>query len=158
MRIKGVLLREGGCEDWEKAKALIWRVFETCNASDYSQEGIRQFRDFLDDDTLYRMFLAGSFRLVVASLYGNLVGVLGLRDLCHLSLLFVETTCHRNGIGSALVEYAAEMIARESGGTRLTVYATPYASDFYLRLGFVSTDQVKQDGGIIYTPMALRLE
>ncbi|MCR5675072.1 MAG: GNAT family N-acetyltransferase [Lachnospiraceae bacterium] len=152
------MVREGTRDDWEPAKRLAWRVFNTYDAADYTEQGIETFREFLEDGSLYQMFLVGSYRLFVATLYGRMVGMLGLRERAHISLLFVDGQCHRNGIGSALVELAAETVAKEARGNALSVHASPYAVEFYRKLGFSATETERKQDGIRFTPMILELE
>ena len=157
IRIRGVELREGGRDDWEPALALAWKVFNEFDAADYTPEGKESFRTFLGDGALDRMFRVGSYRLFVAVLYGNVIGMLTLRERAHISLLFVDGNCHRNGVGSDLVRLAATTIGRERRGRVMTVNASPYAVDFYKKLGFVATGKEQTHEGIRYTPMKLVL-
>ena len=103
MHIQGVVVREGTRDDWTSARRLAWKCFNEFDAQDYTQEGAEHFRSFLEDEKLTQMFYLGSYRLFVASLYGQIVGMLTLRERAHISLLFVDGNCQRNGIGSALV-------------------------------------------------------
>ncbi len=152
------LVRQALRADWKPAMELAWRTFSEYDAADYTPEGIENFRQFLHDETLYQMFCTGSYRLFVSTLYGRIVGMLTLRERAHISLLFVDGTCHRNGMGSALVEMAAETVAGEQRGTCLTVHASPYALDFYRKLGFSETGVERIQEGVRYTPMILNLE
>ncbi len=157
IRIKGVIMREGTRDDWEPALALAWKVFNEFDAVDYTPEGKENFRRFLGDGSLDRMFRVGSYRLFTALLYGNVIGMLTLREGTHISLLFVDGNCHRNGVGSELVRLAARTIGREKIGGQLTVNASPYAIPFYERLGFTATGSETEQDGIRFTPMKLRL-
>ena len=156
--LRGVTLRRGTRADWDAARELAWKTFNEFDAVDYTPEGRQNFRKFLDDLTLLRLLGQGDYLLFVAILYGTTVGMLTLRDRVHISLLFVTGDCHRNGIGSALVELAAETVAAEYGGSFLTVNASHYAEPFYRKLGFVVTGSEQVQDGIRYTPMVLELE
>ncbi len=157
-KIQAVVVREGVREDWKPAIELAWRSFNLCVAADYTAEGREVFRRFLSDESLYRMFAMGSYRLFVATLYGRYVGMLTLRQRAHISLLFVEEGCQGNGIGSALVEMAAETVAAENRGNTLSVHASPGAAAFYRRIGFTATEPEQEREGVRFTPMVLKLE
>ena len=45
--------------EWEDAMGLAWRTFLKFEGDVYSSEGIQNFRDFITDQTLRRMFLTG---------------------------------------------------------------------------------------------------
>ena len=140
-------------EDWDNAMELAWRTFLEFEAKDYSMEGIRSFEDFISDTSLKRMFRAGDYRLIVALNKSRLVGMITLRDKTHISLLFVEKTSHRQGIGRALIEEMAEYAKKASGALRLTVNASPYGVPFYHKVGFRDLGPEQRQEGIIYTPM-----
>ncbi len=140
-------------DDWEAAMGLAWKTFLEFEAEDYTPEGIRSFEDFITDTGLKRMFLSGDYRLMVARNKGRLVGMITLRDKTHISLLFVEKSCHRQGIGRGLIEKMADYAKRESGARRLTVNASPYGVRFYHKIGFHDLGPQCRREGIIYTPM-----
>ncbi len=141
--------------DWDGAMDLAWDTFMRFDAPDYSQEGINNFRNFVNDDMLRKMFLAGQYQLIVAVDRGRIVGMLSIRDKKHISLLFVDAAYHFNGIGSALIKYASRYVRNEEGMERLTVNASPYAVKFYKKRGFRELGAETVADGIRYTPMEL---
>ena len=141
--------------DWDMAISLIWRVFLRCNASDYEQEGIESFLNFISDEHLKQFCALGEFECYGAYLGNRLAGVCLMRQIGHISLLFVDTDYHRCGIGSDLVSYVRD-VARDKGRVRLTVNATPFGIDFYHKTGFRDTDSWIEKEGIRYIPMELR--
>lgn len=140
-------------EEWEDAMELAWRTFLEFEAKDYTPEGIRSFEDFISDTGLKRMFLSGDYQMMVARKGGRLVGMVTLRDKIHISLLFVEKRCHRQGIGRALIGGMADYARKKSGACRLTVNASPYGVAFYHKIGFKDLGPEQHREGIIFTPM-----
>ena len=145
-------------DDWEAAMGLAWKTFLEFESRDYAPEGTRSFEDFITDSGLKRMFLSGDYKLMVAWNKGKLVGMITLRDKTHISLLFVEKNCHRQGIGRGLVEQMADYAKRAFGARRLTVNASPYGVLFYHKLGFRDLGPQCRQDGIIYTPMEYVLQ
>lgn len=137
--------------------ALAWRTFLRFEAQDYPPEGVRNFERFVSDQTIYRMFIIGSYHLFVAYAGTKLVGMITLRDDSHISLLFVDEKYHRQGIGRALVQCVSDFLVSESRASRMTVNASPYGVEFYHKLGFRDVRPQEQKDGIIYTPMELVL-
>lgn len=140
-------------EDWEDAMGLAWKTFLEFEAEDYAPEGIRSFEDFISDTGLKRMFLSGDYQMLVATSRGRMVGMVTLRNQTHISLLFVEKSCHRQGIGRALVGGMADYAKKRFGARFLTVNASPYGVSFYHKIGFKDLGSQQQRDGIIYTPM-----
>lgn len=150
-------IRTAHRDEWEDAMALAWRTFLQFEAQDYSPEGVQNFERFVTDSTIYRMFIIGSYHLFVAYADETLVGMITLREVSHISLLFVDEKYHRQGIGRALVQYVKSYLAAEGRACRLTVNASPYGVEFYHKLGFRDVRPQEQKDGIIYTPMEFAL-
>lgn len=71
----------------------------------------------------------------IAERRGRALGFIGLLD-GHVGGLFVDPACHREGVGRALVEHAADL----HGRLTVAVYeANPGALAFYRRCGFLET-------------------
>lgn len=152
-----IVVRSAYRDEWDDAMALAWRTFMRFEADDYSTEGIKSFQDFITDTTLYRMFVIGAYQLFCALDGKKLVGMISLRNETHISLLFVDASYHKKGVGRALIEHVGKYVLLEEGFHRLTVNAAPYAVGFYHKLGFHDTDTEKINDGIRYTPMEKKL-
>ncbi|MCR4586881.1 MAG: GNAT family N-acetyltransferase [Lachnospiraceae bacterium] len=129
--------------------ALAWRTFLRFESADYEEEGIRNFLDFITDPRLERMFLLGEYHMLVARAEGKIVGMVTLRNVFHISLLFVDADFQRQGIGKALIH----AMYKKAGAGKLTVFASPYGIPFYHRIGFIDTGKEEVRDGIRYTPM-----
>lgn len=150
-------IREARKEEWETATELAFRVFLKYEAMEYGPQGIRNFAEFLTDEMLKKLFLAGKYLLFVAVEGDNLIGLITLRSGNHISLLFVDSEYHRRGVGRALVRYLQEYMLAHTSYEKLTVNAAPYGIPFYHKLGFKDTGMQTQKDGIIYTPMEFYL-
>ncbi|MCR5847149.1 MAG: GNAT family N-acetyltransferase [Lachnospiraceae bacterium] len=132
--------------------ALAWRTFKKFVADDYSEVGVKEFYDFISDNNIYKMFLIGEYKLWVAELDGEIVGMISVRTKRHISLLFVDEKHHRLGIGRDLIYTASEYMI-ENGETFATVNASPYGVNFYHAVGFKDTGDEYIDSGMRVTPM-----
>ncbi|MCR5654414.1 MAG: GNAT family N-acetyltransferase [Lachnospiraceae bacterium] len=132
--------------------SVAWRTFLRFEAEDYTQEGIESFREFITNPGIHKMFLVGEYIVYAAFYKGEMIGIISLRNQCHISLLFVEAKYHLNGVGRRLME-AMKGYEEHRKGRKLTVNSSPYAVGFYHKIGFVDTDLEQQKDGIRYTPM-----
>ena len=159
-------IRPAKRDEWEPAMALAWRTFLRFEASDYTPQGVDSFLDFISDTTLNRMFIMGNYQLFVAvekepKRYGGtqiemeekIVGLISLREGNHISLLFVDEKYHKQGIGRALLNYAARYLYEEKERIFCTVNAAPYAVEFYKKIGFHAVKPEESKDGIRFTPM-----
>lgn len=144
-------------EEWDEAIELIYRTFLEFDAPEFTEDGIAQFRDFISDHTLKRMYEAGVFQMIGAYDGMKLVGVLGLRANSHISLLFVHRDYHRQGIGRKLLMVLCDYALIKLHQEFITVNSSPYAVEFYHRMGFTDVMETQESDGIIYTPMKLIL-
>lgn len=140
-------------EDWKAAMDMVWDTFIKFEGEDYSNEGIRNFYDFIYDGGLYRSFLSGDYMAMVAMDGDKVIGFASIRDGNLLSLLFVEESYHKMGVGRALVERLCEYLKREMGQTCMKVKASPYGLGFYKRIGFCAIMPEQRYAGIRVTPM-----
>ena len=150
-------IRQAHKDEWQDAMSLVWRTFLKFEADDYTSEGIKSFEDFITDSGLYRMFLTGSYEMIVAIENGQIIGVISVRSGSHISLLFVDEEYHKRGVGRALMQYLCNYLLTEAGASRVTVNAAPYAVGFYHKMGFCDIGLEMCQDGILYTPMELIL-
>lgn len=144
-------------KEWADAMQLAWDTFLIYEAPEYSKEGIRNFHDFVKDPTLKKMFLKGQYLTLGAFTDKTIRGILGVRNRSHISLLFVEQEYHHQGIASALLKKMFEYAKTELGLNEMTVNASPYAVEFYHKLGFTNLNEEVTTDGIRYTPMQITL-
>ncbi|MBP9997374.1 MAG: GNAT family N-acetyltransferase [Lachnospiraceae bacterium] len=147
------VIREAQVAEWDAAMELAYRVFLRFEAEDYGEEGTYEFARFVTDPLLKKMFLCGNYKLFVAEMNGQIVGIVSLRNINHISLLFVEEKYHKNGIGRELMRYAYDFLKKETTYSCMTVNASPYGTEFYHKIGFEDTDVMIEKSGIRYTPM-----
>ena len=145
-------------KDWEPAMILAWETFLIFEAQEYSEEGIENFRDFISDQWLKKMFLKGEYQMFVALEGEKLIGFISVRNKCHISLLFVDKAYHRKGIGRMLIQTMGEYLITEVGVDYMTVDSAPYATEFYHKLGFWDLAPRQEKQGIIYTSMKKNLK
>ena len=136
----------------QAAMDLVWRVFCEFEAPEYSDEGIAEFKRFIDEAPQNeQLLLWGCF------IEDNIVAVISIRQPCHIALLFVDKKYHRRGIARSLFTTVLKNKAVTKGHKAVTVNSSPYAVEAYRRLGFVATDTEQLTNGIRYYPMSFPL-
>lgn len=149
-------IRRAGANDWEGAMELCWRTFLKFEAPVYDKEGTDNFLKFISGNELYQLFLTGDYAVWIAEDEKNeIIGTASLRSGNHISLLFVDESFHRQGVGTALVKTMQQFVFDRNGNGIITVNSSPYGEDFYHRLGFSNSDVLRHEDGIIFQPMTL---
>ncbi len=123
---------------------LALNVFLEYEAPDYSEEGVETFKNYIEDkEAMLALEFYGAFKNEM------LVGVMGVRNKNHITLLFIKGKFHKQGIGRMLLGIAIEDLSKEF----VTVNSSPYAVEFYHKMGFKDVESEKTISGIRFTPM-----
>ena len=155
-KMDDILIRPITVAEWDEAMQIAWDTFILFEAPEYSKQGIESFRNFVKDPILKTLFVEGKYKVIAAFDKGFMVGILGVRNETHISLLFVDSEYHRRGIARRLMNRIFEMTYKEYGKREMTVNSSPYAVGFYHKIGFIDTDVEQTTDGIRYTPMFIR--
>lgn len=149
-------LRYQAFEDGQEhiVSEMIWDVFCEFEVPDYSENGIKTFKELIDPERLRIQIKGNNFKMYCCFDRDVLAGILAFREVTHISLLFVRKSHQRRGIAKKLLEIAVTDIFELNPAVKeLTVNSSPYAVEIYKRLGFVSTDVMQEKDGIIFMPM-----
>ena len=139
-------------EQLAEALSLVWEVFCRFEAPEYSEEGITEFRNFLNnEEEIGKLDFYGAFDKA-----SDIVGVLAMRQPSHISLFFVKAEYHRQGIGRQLFEKILCDYQPQGIGV-FTVNSSHYAVEVYRKLGFKLTGNECITNGIRYTPMKMEI-
>lgn len=137
---------------------LVARSFNEFIAPDFPEEGIEEFFNYANPRSLVKRS-EGSHFVFVAEAQGAIAGMIEIREMRHVSMLFVDKAYHRRGIGKELLGAALDIIKSERRPPKkLTVHSSRFAVPFYESLGFVRTEEEKIIHGVIHIPMALVLD
>ncbi len=152
-QVEEITIRPALANEWDEAMELAFRVFLKYEAKDYGREGTEAFAEFVTDPMLKKAFETGHYLVFLAFADDILVGIIGIRNGNHISLLFVDGEHHKHGIGSKLIDKAEEYLRQNTQFSKMTVNSAPYAKGFYHKRGFVDRGELTYKDGIQYIPM-----
>ena len=136
---------------------LVARSFNEFVAPDFPEEGIEEFFNYANPRALIKRSDGNHF-VMVAEADDMIAGMIEIREMRHVSMLFVDKAFHRRGIGKELLRIALESIKSNGRPLRkVTVHSSRFAVPFYESLGFIRTEGEKIIHGVIHIPMALNL-
>lgn len=138
----------------ESALSLIWNVFNEFESSDYLEEGIKTFKDFIEYNNIKEMMEKGILRIWGCYDDEKIIGVLAAKNINHISMLFVDKEYHRKGIARKLLETLI-LVCKSVDKEEITVNSSPYAVSIYHKLGFADKGTEQTIDGIRFTPMKL---
>jgi ribosomal protein S18 acetylase RimI-like enzyme len=156
--LSSVSIRDMSAGDSRAVSRLILTLFNEFVAPGYSKEARKTFRRQTRRQSRCKELRPGEMRMVAMS-GGELVGVIGVRDVSHVHWLWVRKDWHCRGVARSLMAHVIAAVCEQRPDVvSITLNSSPYAIPCYLRLGFqISGDKVDQKG-IICTPMQLRLK
>ncbi|WP_335997659.1 GNAT family N-acetyltransferase [Fusobacterium polymorphum] len=136
----------------EKDEALLFakKVYIECKDESYSEQGIGTFCKFVDNKEITK-----SFKVYGAFEDNDLKGIIATdRRKRHISLFFVDKVSQGKGIGKKLMS----IVIDDNENSFITVNSSRYAVSIYQNLGFIKTEEEKEQDGLKFTPMKLILK
>ena len=136
----------------EKDEGLLFakKVYIESKDESYSEKGIETFCNFVDNKEITK-----SFKVYGAFEDNVLKGVIATdKRKRHINLFFVDKSSQAKGIGKKLMS----IIIDDNENSFITVNSSRYAVSIYQNLGFIKTEEEKEQDGLKFTPMKLILK
>lgn len=151
--------RELNSEDLVEVSNFVWMIFSEFIAREYSLEGIETFRKFIEPKELEKLLKSKNFLIMGCFEKEKMIGVIAVKDFCHISLLFVDKAYHRKGIAKELFAKTVKRCMQENPKIKeITVNSSSYAVEIYERLGFKQMGPQTTKDGITFVPMKICVE
>ena len=136
-----------------EALQLVIDVFLEFEAPDYCDEGIMEFKNYIESDAIIKMLRKNEIFIWGCINEKKVIGVIATKQPCHISLLFVDKLYHKQGIARELYNTVVSYYMEKSNYTEMTVNSSPYAVEVYHKLGFTDTNNEQTVNGIRFIPM-----
>ena len=136
----------------EKDEALLFvkRVFIESEDDSYTKKGIETFCNFVDNKKITK-----SFKVYGAFEDNVLKGIIATDSpKKHICLFFVDKVSQGKGIGKKLMS----IVIDDNENSFITVNSSRYAVSIYEKIGFIKTEEEKEQDGLKFTPMKLVLK
>jgi GNAT superfamily N-acetyltransferase len=144
-----ILFREAQSQDVQAITELALGVFDKYVGCSYSLEGQSVFWKYCDPNAMSTRLTEGTSFCLIAILEQKIIGMIEVRDVNHIALLFVDDRFHKNGIAKNLITLAIEKVKV----TEIDVNSSPNAVNIYKRMGFEQLDEEQERDGIRFIPM-----
>ena len=133
----------------EKGEALLFakKVYIESKDESYSEQGIETFCNFVNNKKITK-----SFKVYGAFEDNVLKGIIATdRRKRHINLFFVDKVSQGKGIGKKLMSTVID----DNENSFITVNSSRYAIPIYEKIGFIKTEEEKEQDGLKFTPMKL---
>ncbi|WP_027362361.1 GNAT family N-acetyltransferase [Desulfospira joergensenii] len=136
---------------------LILNVFSEFVAPHFSNDGVLEFKKFVNNSSISERFQSGN-PIIVAVFKNKIIGVIEMRDNSHIALFFVERSFQKKGIAKRLLCEAVKVVRQRNPTVqKITVNSSPNAYTAYQKFGFEGEKALKTVNGIRFIPMELKL-
>ncbi|SEU19498.1 GNAT family N-acetyltransferase [Paenibacillus sp. NFR01] len=149
-------IRTPGITELAPILQLVHESFDEQIAPWYTPEGIQQFYKFIDARAVQERF-GKDHQMFVAYCDGRLAGMIEVRNVQHISMLFIHNDFRGAGIGTSLLRHAAGYL-EQLGAKTVTVNSSPNSVGFYRGNGFIPVQEEQAVHGIRFIPMELGLD
>jgi GNAT superfamily N-acetyltransferase len=105
-----IVIEELKTEEIEFAINMLKLVFDEFVGKDYSEEGNKEFLDFLLSNKMKERFKNNLNKTFVVKYNSEIIGLLEIKNNNHISLFFIKKEFHRKGIGRNLFEYYLKLL------------------------------------------------
>lgn len=123
----------------------------------YTKEAISKFIDgCIKNEGYINNYISVKHMMFIALDGEKIVGVINERGNGRISMLFVDSNYHRQGIATALMDKMIDYFRKTKIKT-VSLESSPYAASFYHSYGFVDTDKEQCNDGFIFTPMCYQI-
>ena len=147
--MENIIIREMNKNEIDVVRKLVLDTFIEFEASDYSEEGIQSFKDFIFDD---EKFL--NLKINVIEIDDKIVSMIAIRNRNHIALLFTNRDFHKKGLARKLFN---DFKSSLKDGDKITVNSSPYAVEVYKKLGFEIIEPEQTVDGIRFTKMMMEI-
>jgi GNAT superfamily N-acetyltransferase len=133
-------------------------VFDEFVGIDYFENGKETFKDYITPKNILERYNNGTSHFYIAKCIDEIIGILEIRNMDHVSLFFVKKEFHGKGIGKLLFDnYIKELKQDNNGIKTITVNSSFFAERVYSKMGFIRTDEIQERDGIKFIPMECKL-
>ncbi len=145
-------------DDETDVDELVRSVFDEFVAPGYTNDGVLAFKKLINAGSFIERLKSGSLVMLAVS-EQKIIGILEMRHYSHIALLFVEKSFQKLGIAQELCRRSVELCRKLNPDLQeITVNSSPNALGAYQKIGFTPTEDEKENNGIRFTPMALKIE
>lgn len=145
-----VFIRAFAEDDGAVVSNLVRQVFDEHVAPGFEPEGIAEMYSFVTPEAIAER--AQTQMTLLACVAHEIAGVIQMRQVDHIALLFVRSRHMGQGIATALMARAEEN-CHAAGYSTMTVNSSLNAQSFYERCGYLPTNEPQSLHGFVFIPM-----
>lgn len=153
-----IQIKESSSFSAKEISAFIETIFDEFIAPEYTQEGVSEFKEYIDPEKIEGRLSNSHFMFFALDENNKLAGLLEMRNSDHLSMFFIRKDMQRKGIGKRLLSSAINKCLNENPELKeISVASSPNSIKAYEKMGFQVTKDEKVINGLRFTPMVYKV-
>jgi len=153
-----IVFDEMKINDINNVSNMLNNIFDEFVGKDYSENGIKTFKDYITPKNILERFNNKTSKFYIAKNNNEIIGILEVRNIEHISLFFVKKEYHGKGIGKKLLDNYIKTLKQDNIGIKIiSVNSSFFAENIYSKMGFIKTNEIQERDGIKYIPMEYEL-
>jgi ribosomal protein S18 acetylase RimI-like enzyme len=142
----------------EEFCTFVRTVYDEFVSGDYNDEGNTTFYNYIHVNEVRDRLKNGNI-FYIAEDNHKIVGAIEIRNLNHISLLFVDKDYQKKGIAKKLFNYSLKKIIEYNNNIQnIEVNSSPYAKEIYKKIGFMERSELVEKNGIKYYEMEYQIK
>lgn len=137
------------------ALRLVWEVFEQEVAPCSSEQGIKNFQNYIYYPNIQQTMLRSGLAVFGAFEQGQLCGVGAILPSGHITLMYVKREWQHRGAGKQLFLEMCTHVIREYRAARVTVHAVPGSAEAFRHMGMQEVAPEQNRDGMSFVPMEM---
>ncbi len=156
---KGILMKIRKAKETDTASisSLILKTSKAHIRDEFTDGGWELFKRLFSEDCQRALLKNKQYYFLIAEHHEQIIGMLALKDASHLFQFFISTDWQKQGVGTMLWKYYLDTIKAGKLSKKhfktITVNASDFGRDFYLKLGFEIAGKRQMKKGVYFNPL-----
>ncbi len=156
-----MIIRKAKETDTVAISSLILKTAKAHIRADFTDDGWELFQRLFSEDCQRELLRSKQYYFFVAELNKQLIGMLALKNASHVFQFFISTAWQKKGVGKTLWKHYLQAIKTgkmsKNDFDKITVNASDFGRDFYLKLGFEIAGKRQMKKGVYFNPLCYSL-
>ncbi len=153
----GMKIKKANETDTAAISSLILNTAKAHIRDEFTDVGWALFQRLFSEDCQRELLRNKQYYFLIAVHHKQIIGMLAIKDICHIFQFFISTGWQKKGVGSTLWKHYLQTmktgeLSKKHFNT-ITVNASDFGRGFYLKLGFEIAGKRQMKKGVYFNPL-----
>jgi len=156
-----MIIRKAKETDTVAISSLILKTAKAHIQDEFTDDGWELFQRLFSEDCQRELLRNKHYYFLIAEHQDQIIGMIAIKDVSHIFQFFISTGWQKQGVGTLLWKQYLHTIntgkLSKTHFNTITVNASDFGRDFYLKLGFEITGRRQMKKGVYINPLCYSL-